>query len=203
MGLVMVAMLAACRAPQLSASPTPEPAAAAAHVRPAWSELAAPEEEEQPPQQQAAERSPPPRPCEDTATCEPVSERPPLAPVQGANISLGEVSADGQRIAELQCAVARPMLGGLAVVAELAQSKAAFDRCAPKGDAAIVEWTTKSGRINSAFAHGANTDTIDDCIEKALRKTSMGVDCRCAGVLLFGQTSGADKGLERLRANAG
>jgi hypothetical protein len=147
-----------------------------------------------------------PAPVEPVAPEAPAVEPPvaaprPLVELPGATITMGEVSADGLRVAELACVVdSMPMFGALVIVASLAKQDRALDRCAPRGDAAIASWTFAKGRAKDVVVTGGGSPKIDACLTAALRKAAGPFDARCSAVLLVGAEAGADAGLQRLRA---
>lgn len=175
-----------------------EPAAS----EPAVAEPAAPEPAA--PEPAAVEPVPVAEPVEAPPEVPPAVGPRPLVDLPGATITMGEVSADGLRVAELACVVdSMPMFGALVIVASLAKQDRALDRCAPRGDAAIASWSFANGRAKDVVVTGGGSPKIDACLTAALRKAAGPFDARCSAVLLVGAAAGADAGLQRLRAAGG
>lgn len=173
-----------------------EPAASEpAAVEPAVSEPAASEPVAVEPA--AVEAAPVEAPASEPSVAAPR----PLVELPDATITMGEVSADGLRVAELACVVdSMPMFGALVIVASLAKQDRALDRCAPRGDAAIASWSFAKGHAKDVVVTGGGSPKIDACLTAALRKAAGPFDARCSAVLLVGAEAGADAALQRLRA---
>lgn len=179
------------------ASPEVEPAA----VEPAPTTAAPAPAEPAPAEPAPAE----PAAAEPTAERAAVESRAPapasLLAIPGANVTVGTAAADGLRVAELACAVDRaPLMGTLVIIGSLAKHDAAFDRCAPKGDAAILEWRFADGRAADITVRGASSPKVDACLAAALRKVAGPFDAHCGAVLQVGKDAGADAALARLLA---
>jgi hypothetical protein len=123
--------------------------------------------------------------------------------VEGATLTVGGIEADGLEISELVCAIERaPLMGTLVLIGSLAKQDAAFDRCAPAGDAVIVHWSFDGSRVRGLAVEGGASKTIDACVAKAMAKVVGPFDARCGAVLRLGAAAGADRGVLRLRAAA-
>lgn len=163
----------------------------------------------QPPQDAEApqvqpEPEPTPEPvAEPTPAPEPVAEpeaEPAPGPTSRANLRVGSVSADGQRIVELACQLDRaPLLASMTMVGALAKRKKAFDRCASGGDAVAVTWTAAGGKTSDVQARGAANPKVDACVAKALGKAVFPLDAKCTAIVLVGDKAGADERLEDAR----
>jgi len=123
---------------------------------------------------------------------------PRLHAVEGANATVSETEADGLHLTELACAVDRPLLGTLAVIGALSKQATAFDRCAPRGGAAILHWSFVDGRPQDITVRGASTKEIEVCLVAALKKVRSPLDARCGAVLHVGDESGAREAHARL-----
>lgn len=156
-------------------APAPAPAApepVAPHV--ASEEIVAPTSEPEPPPVEAPPAAPPS-----------------LLAVDGANVSVSDTEADGLHLTELACAVDRPLFGTLAVIGALSKQAKAFDRCAPRGDAAVLHWTFASGRTQDVAIRGASSQKVEACITAALKKVQSPMDARCGAVIHVGDEAGA------------
>ena len=126
-----------------------------------------------------------------------------LVQVEGATLTVGGIEADGLEVAELVCAIERaPLMGTLVLIGSLAKQDAAFDRCAPAGDAVIVHWSFDAGRVRGLAVEGGASKKVDACVAKAMAKVVGPFDVRCGAVLRVGDAAGADRGVLRLRAAA-
>lgn len=175
-------------APRVEESaPTPTPAAPTANAQADAHPAATP------PEAAPASDAPP--------TEAPPAEPPSLLTVDGANATVSETEADGLHLTELACAVDRPLLGTLAVIGALSKQAAAFDRCAPRGDAAILHWAFVDGRPQEITVRGASSKKAEACLVAALKKVRSPLDARCGAVLHVGDESGAREAHARLSAS--
>jgi len=160
-----------------------------------------------PPANAQADAHPAATPPEAAPTSDaPSAEAPPAAPpsllaVDGANATVSETEADGLHLTELACAVDRPLLGALAVIGALSKQATAFDRCAPRGDAAILHWAFVDGRPQEITARGASSKKVEACIVAALKKVRSPLDARCGAVMHVGDEAGAREAHARLSAS--
>jgi hypothetical protein len=121
-----------------------------------------------------------------------------LVAVDGANVTVGDTETEALHLTELACAVDRPLLGSLAVIAALSKQGAALDRCAARGDAAVVHWAFADGRPRDITVRGASTTKVEACIVAALKKVRSPIDARCGAVLHIGDEQGAAEAHARL-----
>ncbi|MBK6920788.1 MAG: hypothetical protein IPH07_25555 [Deltaproteobacteria bacterium] len=151
----------------------------------------------------ADEPEAPPAADASPAAADAPAAAPALVQVEGATLTVGGIEADGLEVAELVCAIERaPLMGTLVLIGSLAKQDAAFDRCAPAGDAVIVHWTFDGGRVRSLAVDGGASKKVDACVAKAMAKVVGPFDARCGAVLRVGGAAGADRGVLRLRAAA-
>jgi hypothetical protein len=116
-----------------------------------------------------------------------------LLKVPDSNLSMGDASADGQRLSRLSCAASKmPLMGSIALVGAIAKHKAALDACAPTGDAAVVTWRVDGGKAVDVKVAGTASTATDTCISEAFARTEGAFDATCAAVLLVGAEAGAD-----------
>ena len=190
--VLALAVVAACDAKADKAG-SDEPAAAKSTPNDGKTAKAAPESAETP-----AGDSPAPAPAPSRAAMTPEDVATALK-IEGANLSMGDAESDGQRIADLSCAgVERPMLGGLAILGSIAKQKASLDACAPEGDAAVVSFVAKAGKLTDLKVQGTASDEVDGCIASALQPVTSPFDATCAAILLFGAAEGADAAKAKL-----
>lgn len=130
--------------------------------------------------------------------CEALEAEPePKAKVAGANISVGSLEADGLKAVDLECRATSGgggLFGTLGIVAGLAKSKKALDRCAPDGEAPTVFWTAKSNGLSDVRVEAVDSKTAS-CVKKALEKSAMPLEGECAATILIGDRAGAEKKL--------
>ncbi len=163
-----------------------------------------------PPSEPAAEPTPPPAveapPPSEPPPPEPVAEPPAPPPgppplVEGANVTVDSIAADGLELRELACAVdgGMPLFGTLAIAGTLAKQKKSIDRCAPKGQAFVVTWTFAAGKVKSPTARGG-TAAQNACIAKAFTRAAAPLDGRCGAVVLAGDPTHAATTVDAARA---
>lgn len=195
---------------------TAPPASAPAHVRavadatPPSPDADAPAEVRHDAAVEATREAPTPAapeapPAADTtpAAADAPAAAPALVQVEGATLTVGGIEADGLEIAELVCAIERaPLMGTLLLIGSLAKQDAAFDRCAPAGDAVIVHWSFDGRGVRGLAVEGGASKKVDACVAKAMAKVVGPFDARCGAVLRLGSAAGADRGVLRLRAAA-
>jgi len=136
--------------------------------------------------------------CAAAPTEAPRAAPPSLLAVDGANATVSDTEADGLHLTELACAVDRPLLGTLAIIGALSKQASAFDRCAPRGDAAILHWSFEGGRPQDITVRGASSKKVDACLVAALNKIRAPFDARCGAVLHVGDEKGAREAHARL-----
>ena len=148
---------------------------------------------------------PAPAPVEPAPIADPPAPAPAPGPaplVEGANVTVESIEADGLVLAELACAVegGMPILGTLAIAASLAKQKKAMDRCAPKGQAFVVTWTSAGGKVVKKPVVRGGTNAQNSCIALAFTRTSAPIDGTCGTVVLAGDATHAATTVEAVRA---
>jgi len=113
----------------------------------------------------------------------------PLA-VDGANLNVGSITADGFVMRDLGCKVEGGGLGvlmlGPAIAGGLSKKKAALDACAPKGADVRVRFTLAGGKVSSAEAK-ADDAKVEACVVKAVKTMPAVADGTCAATLHLGK----------------
>jgi hypothetical protein len=107
--------------------------------------------------------------------------------VPGANLQIGSATVNGFTVESLECRVeggGAGLLGNMALLAALAERKAAIDKCGAKGTLVEVTWVASGGKIIKA--EGAGSEGA--CVAKVLKKLSTPVDGECAGTIVLGTT---------------
>lgn len=217
-GLILGLALVGC-ATQPDAVPRTEPDALAAdEAAPAEVDEPAPVVDEDDVASHEASVAEVPEAVEEPPTPEPEAIEEPPAPepepheasmaslvaVPGANVTVQEVEADGQRLAELACQADRlPLFGTLAVVASIAEQRKALSRCAPDGGAVALTWTFRGGKTREVEVEHASSARAGSCAAKVMQKVVAPFEARCGAVVLLGDPAGADRSLAELRAGAG
>lgn len=115
------------------------------------------------------------------------------------NLRIGSMSADGQEVRDMNCALkSGGFFAGLQVVGALAKSKKTFDACAPAGAAFAVDVVFGGGKIASAKVTGSSEPGKDACVTRALEKTRTDLGGKCSLVLLVGAAEGAKRAVAAL-----
>ncbi|HTJ80425.1 MAG TPA: hypothetical protein VL400_01845 [Polyangiaceae bacterium] len=113
----------------------------------------------------------------------------PLA-VEGANLTVGSITADGLSLKDLGCKVEGGGLGvlvlGPAIAGGLSKKKAALDACAPKGADVRVRFTLAGGKVASSEAK-ADDPKVEACVAKAVKTMPAVADGTCAATLHVGK----------------
>ncbi|NUP12701.1 MAG: hypothetical protein HOW73_42215 [Polyangiaceae bacterium] len=129
----------------------------------------------------------------DPAPAAPISEVAPPAdelPVDGANLTIDSVTADGFTLRDLSCKAEGGGLGALmigpTVAGSLSKKKTALDACAPKGADVRVRFTASRGKIASAEARSGDPK-IDACVAKVLKNAQAVLDGTCAASMRIGR----------------
>jgi hypothetical protein len=107
--------------------------------------------------------------------------------VPGANLQIGSATVNGLTVESLECRVEGGgvgLMGNMALLAALAERKAAIDKCGAAGTLVEVTWTATGGKISKAEGVGSE----GACVAKVLRKLSTPVDGECAGTIVLGKT---------------
>jgi len=134
----------------------------------------------------------PPRPTPDQVKAK-------LA-VPDANLTMADASANGQRMAQLNCAAGKmPLMGSIALIGAIAEHKTALDACAPKGDAALITWKSANKKMTDLVVVGAASPEVDACLAKAMADTKAPFGATCAAILLVGPDEGADAAAKALQ----
>ncbi len=142
--------------------------------------------------------------CElgDEGACRAKAARAPKSPafIEGANLSVTSIAADGLELRELMCNVTSgmPMLGALVIAGTIAKQKRGLDKCAPAGQAFAVTWSFVGGKARDIAATGGTT-VANTCVAKALSRTVATLDGRCGALILVGKTAGATATIEAVR----
>lgn len=112
---------------------------------------------------------------------------------QGANVQVNSMTVNGLTVKNLICrldagdGVFGAIMGPMVVIGVLAEKKAAFDECAPKGAAPRVTWSFSAGKVTKASVE-APTRAIKSCLEKALHLIAPLGGGECETTLVLGKT---------------
>jgi len=109
-----------------------------------------------------------------------------VAPVAGANLHVGSMTADGLTIDDLSCkADGLGLFGALVVVGSLSKHKKALDACSAGGDRARVEWAAAAGKMSQVKVK-AKTPAVEKCLTKVLASAPAPFEGTCAATLVLG-----------------
>ncbi|MDC3954408.1 hypothetical protein [Polyangium jinanense] len=187
----IVLVVAACLLPacggESASSPPPEmpPSSGAA------------EREEAPPPPPEADHGPEPgegpAASEDTKSPKPsaTSEDKPAtaaSDVPGANLSIGQLEADGLMAKDIQCKTeggGMALLGAVLVTAWMSPQKKALDACAPAGTETRVVWKARGGKVTDVQAAGS--PKVKACVERALSGGKPVLEGHCAATVVHGK----------------
>ncbi len=138
-----------------------------------------------------ASASPAPAAATATALPEPAAAAPLPLSVEGANLNVGSITADGFTMKDLGCKLdGGGGLGGLllgpTIAAGLSKKKSALDACAPKGADVRVRFTAAGGKIASAEAASGDAK-VDACVVKVLKTVPGIADGTCAATVHAGK----------------
>ncbi len=112
--------------------------------------------------------------------------------VAATKLSVGSLSVDGQEVRQLSCEMAEGgLLATVTIVATLAKSKQALDRCAPAGAAFVAKFTWKQGVTSDVKVTGPATPEQNGCVEKVLGQISPKTNGSCSVIVLVGDSKGA------------
>lgn len=124
---------------------------------------------------------------EESCTLEEEVAGPTTPTVAGANLTMGELSADGFTARDVSCrADGLGFLGGVLIVAGLAKRKSQFDRCAPNGAEPSVRWKFANNGVSSVTATGASP-TVNACVERTMKTVNMAGSGECVATIPIGQ----------------
>lgn len=105
--------------------------------------------------------------------------------ITGSNLRMGSATVNGFTVDSLECRIesgGTGVLGNMAIIAALAERKAAIDKCGKKGTIVEVTWTASGGMITSAEGIGSE----GTCVAKVLRKLVTPLDGECVGMIVLG-----------------
>ncbi|HVK68198.1 MAG TPA: hypothetical protein VM694_27255 [Polyangium sp.] len=162
------------------------------------------EREEAPPPPPEADHGPEPgespAASEDkpSAKASPTSEEKPTPPadgkaasvsdVPGANLSIGQLEADGLMAKDIQCKTeggGMALLGAVLVTAWMSPQKKALDACAPAGTETRVVWKARGGKV--AEVQAAGSPKVKACVERALSGGKPVLEGHCAATIVHGK----------------
>jgi hypothetical protein len=174
----------ACGGAEATAPPPDVPSAAPRSPTPAAEDPAA--EPDHGPEPQAETKAPKDEPKAQKETSEAAPKAP--ADVPGANLTIGELEADGLKTKDIACKTeggAMALFGMVLVTAWMAPQKAALDACAKAGAETRVSWKARGGKVTEISASGdAKTKA---CVERALSSGKPVLEGHCAATVLHGK----------------
>lgn len=107
--------------------------------------------------------------------------------VPGANLSVGQLEADGLKTKDITCKTeggGMALLGVVLVTAWMAPQKAALDACAKAGTETRVSWKARGGKVTEISASG--DPKTKACVERALSSGKPVLEGHCAATVMHG-----------------
>lgn len=108
--------------------------------------------------------------------------------VPGANLSVGQLEADGLVAKDIQCKTeggGMALLGAVLVTAWMSPQKKALDACAPAGTETRVVWKARGGKVTEVQAAGS--PKVKACVERALSGGKPVLEGHCAATVVHGK----------------
>jgi hypothetical protein len=129
-------------------------------------------------------------PAPPVASTEKPAEKPQASDVPGANLSVGQLEADGLVTKNIECKSEGSggglgLLGMVLVTAWMSPLKKALDACAPAGAETRVVWKSSGGKVTEIQAKG--DAKVKACVEKALRPGKPVFEGHCAATVVHGK----------------
>lgn len=126
-----------------------------------------------------------------TASADKPVEKPRASDVPGANLSVGQLEADGLVTKNIECKSEGSggglgLLGMVLVTAWMSPLKKALDACASGGETETrVVWRAAGGKVTEIQAKG--DAKVKACVEKALRPGKPVFEGHCAATVVHGK----------------
>jgi hypothetical protein len=106
----------------------------------------------------------------------------PLA-VEGANLKMASINAEGFAMTDMACKLAggglEMLLAGPVLAAVVGKKKAALNACAPGGADVSVRWTTAGRRVVDVRAVAGGDKKIEACVERVMRTSIATFEATC------------------------
>lgn len=120
----------------------------------------------------------------DTKSC--VASAPPPSAAMSAHFSVGNIEADGIKLASLSCDHVEGGLGGglfgaIALIGGFKMRKAELDACGAHADE-HVEWTGSNGTMTHLHASGGSV-AVNRCVERALAGAPSTITGTCSAIV--------------------
>jgi hypothetical protein len=114
----------------------------------------------------------------------------PPSDVDGANLTMANIEADGLVLKDMTCKVDGGLVGGLfggiALAAGLTGRKTQLDACSPSVVETRVKWVSVGGHMTHVTASGPST-TVNRCVERALAGAPSPMAATCATTVRHGR----------------
>lgn len=115
------------------------------------------------------------------------------------NLSMGNLTADGQEVRNLSCALdGGGLLAAITVVSTLAKQKSALSACAPQGAAFTVQFTFADGGAKEAKVLASSAKGKEACVSRALTRLRTELSGSCTAVILVGDAAAARRAADGL-----
>ncbi|MRG94665.1 hypothetical protein [Polyangium spumosum] len=129
-----------------------------------------------------------PAPSEETPEAPPAGKSAAASDVPGANLSIGQLEADGLVAKDIQCKTeggGMALLGAVLVTAWMSPQKRALDACAPAGTETRVAWKARGGKVTEVQVTGS--PKVEACVERALSAGRPALEGHCAATIVHGK----------------
>lgn len=181
---VVTPLLSACGGESASSPPPelPPPSGAAEPERPAEPPPPPPENDHGP------EPEASPQASAEAPKAAAGGKSAPASDVPGANLSVGQLEADGLVAKDIQCKTeggGMALLGAVLVTAWMSPQKRALDACAPAGTETRVVWKARGGKVTEVQAAGS--PKVKACVEQALSAGKPVLEGHCAATVVHGK----------------
>ncbi|TKD13019.1 hypothetical protein [Polyangium fumosum] len=138
----------------------------------------------------ASEEKPSPKasPTTEEKPSSPADGKAAASDVPGANLSIGQLEADGLMAKDIQCKTeggGMALLGAVLVTAWMSPQKKALDACAPAGTETRVVWKARGGKVTEVQAAGS--PKVKACVERALSGGKPVLEGHCAATVVHGK----------------
>ena len=110
----------------------------------------------------------------------------------GTSVTLSSMSVNGMELRDVTCELTTGgMFASMAVTAEIANQKPAYDACRPEGGAFSMSWTWADGKTTDATVKASSHEPANGCMITALSAIESSQSGTCTATLLVGDAAGA------------
>lgn len=110
----------------------------------------------------------------------------------GTSVSVSSMSVNGMELRDISCELTTGgMFASMAVTAEIANQKPAYDACHPAGAAVAMSWTWKDGKTSNVTVVASSHEPANTCMIAALGAIESSQSGTCNATLLIGDPTAA------------